>query len=183
MSFYWIIWASLAQLHYSSSLGFIGLPSTSYFLCFLCFGLVAAHSHFFTSYTTHGLLFLSFWASLSPFSSSRPICLSHGPVIHYSCCLGLMSFLSICQLFSVRVVGLLLSTWASKMAIRTPLATDLLSLQTCYTYNRKRMKETKHLSIKYLYPAVTKTRGFVLYFLMRKYTSVPYIWDISVRYK
>ena len=55
--------------------------------------------------------------SLSPFTSSRPIYLFHGPIIHYSCRLGLMGFLSIYQLFSVRIVGLLLSTWASKMTI------------------------------------------------------------------
>ena len=30
---------------------------------------------------------------------------------------------------------------------------------------------------------VRNTRGFVLYFIMRKYTSVPYIGGISVRYK
>ena len=42
-------------------------------------------------------VFLSFWAPLSSFTSSRPICLSHGPMIHYSCRLGLMGFLSICQ--------------------------------------------------------------------------------------
>ena len=117
MGFYWILWTSPSQLHYPSSLGFMGLPSTPYFLYFHYFGPTAAHSHFFISYTTHGLLFLSFWTPLSPFTSSRPICSSHGPVIHYSCRLGLMSFLSICQLFSVCVAGLLLSTWASKMAI------------------------------------------------------------------
>ena len=76
-----------------SSLGLMGLPSTPYFLRFNYFGPAAAYSHFFTSYTTHGLLFLSFRALLSPFTSSRPICLSHGPVIHYSRCLGLMGFL------------------------------------------------------------------------------------------
>ena len=70
----------------------MGLPSTSYFLCFHYFGPVVAYSHFSTSYTAHGLLFLSFRALLSPFTSSRPICLSHGPVIHYSCRLGLMVF-------------------------------------------------------------------------------------------
>ena len=58
--------------------------------------------------------FLSFWALLRPFTSSRSICLSHVPMIHYSYRLGLMGFLSICQLFPVRVVGLLLPTWASK---------------------------------------------------------------------
>ena len=34
----------------------------------------------------------------------------------------------------------------------------------------------------YIY-IVRNTKGFVLYFLMRKYTSVPYIGSISVRYK
>ena len=119
MSFYWVLWASPAQLHYPSSLGFMGLPSTPYFLCFHYFELAVTHSHFSTSYTAHGLLFLSFRAPLSLFTPSMPICLSHGPVIHYSCCLDLMGFLSICQLFSVRVARLLLSTWASKMAINT----------------------------------------------------------------
>ena len=74
-------------------MGFIGLSSTPYFLCFHYFGPATAHSHFSTSYTAYGLLFLSFQAPLSPFTSSRPICLSHGPVIHYSRCLGLMGFL------------------------------------------------------------------------------------------
>ena len=35
-----------------------------------------------------GMLFLSFRTSLSPFTSLRPICLFHEPVIHYSCRLG-----------------------------------------------------------------------------------------------
>ena len=121
MGFYWILWTSLAQLHYSSSLGFMGLPSTSYFLYFHYFGLTATHSYFSTSYTAHGLLFLSFRALLSPFTFSRPIfiCLSHGPVIHYSCRLGLMGFLSVCQLLSILLTRLLLPTWASKMALNT----------------------------------------------------------------
>ena len=55
-------------------------------------------------------LFFSFRAPLSPFTPSGPICLSHGSVIHYSCCLGLMGFLSIYQLFFVHIAGLLLST-------------------------------------------------------------------------
>ena len=76
---------------------------------------------FLGSYTAHGLLFLSFRAPLSPFTSSRPICLSHEPVIHYSCRLGLMGFLSVCQLLSIRVAGLLLPTWASKMALNKEL--------------------------------------------------------------
>ena len=32
-------------------------------------------------------------------------------------------------------------------------------------------------------PDVRNTKGFVLYFIMRKYTSVPYLEGISVRYK
>ena len=66
--------------------------------------------------------FFSFRAPLSTFASFRPICLFHGPVIHYFCRLGLMDFLSIYQLFSVRDARLLLSTWTSKMAINTNLA-------------------------------------------------------------
>ena len=68
---YWILWASPTQLHYSSSLGSMGLLSTLYFLYFHYFGPTVAHSHFSTSYTAHGLLFLSFRAPLSPFTSSR----------------------------------------------------------------------------------------------------------------
>ena len=41
-----------------------------------------------------GLPFLSLQAPLGPFTSSRPICLFHGPAIHYSCRLGLMALLS-----------------------------------------------------------------------------------------
>ena len=67
----------------------------------------------------HGLLFLSFRTPSSPFTSSRPICLFHGPMIHYFYCLSLMGFLSVCQLFSICVAGPLPSTWVSKMAINT----------------------------------------------------------------
>ena len=50
--------------------------------------------------------FLSFQASLSPFTSSRPICLFHEPVIHHSYHLGLMVLSPICQCFAALVVGL-----------------------------------------------------------------------------
>ena len=80
-----------------SSLGFIGLPLTSYFLCmhyfWVCSGL-------FSLFPNHilpmGMLFLSFRAFLSLFTSSRPICLFHEPVIHHSCCLGLMTLPLVC---------------------------------------------------------------------------------------
>ena len=75
-----------------NSLGFLDLITLSLILrahglainplLFHYFGLAVAHFHFFTSYTTYGLLFLSFWAPLSPFTSSRSICLSHWPMIH-----------------------------------------------------------------------------------------------------
>ena len=58
-----------------------------------------------------GLLVLSFRSPLSLFASSRPIFLFHGSVIHYSCRLGLMVFLSSYQLFSAHVAGFLLSIW------------------------------------------------------------------------
>ena len=43
--------------------GFMGLPSTPYFLYF---GPVVAHSHFFTPYTAHGLLIFLFPGSFKP---------------------------------------------------------------------------------------------------------------------
>ena len=53
-----------------------------------------------------GMLFLSFWASLNSFTSSRPIFLFHEPVIHYSYCLGLMVLPSVCQPFAALVARL-----------------------------------------------------------------------------
>ena len=47
-----------------SSLGFMGLPLTPYFLCLHYFGPVVGLSHFYTSYTAHGYaisLFLGFF--------------------------------------------------------------------------------------------------------------------------
>ena len=118
--FPWVSWARLLSLGFLSPFpnfalpwaftNFIGLPRPNYlililgahglainpyFLCFHYFGPAATYSHFFTSYTAHGLLFLSFRAPLGLFTSSRPICLSHGHVIHYSCHSSLMVFFSI----------------------------------------------------------------------------------------
>ena len=53
-----------------------------------------------------GMLFLSSRASLSPFTSSRPICLFHELVIHHSCCLSLMVLPPVYQLFAALVAGL-----------------------------------------------------------------------------
>ena len=89
-----------------SSLGFMGLPKTPYFLSLHSFGPVAALSHFSTLYIAHRMLFLSFQASLSPLASLRPICLFNGSVIHYSCRLGLMVLLSVFQFFAALVIGL-----------------------------------------------------------------------------
>ena len=129
-------WASLAHLLSLGFLGpftnsafpwaftnFIGLLWPNYLILFLgvhgpainpllsLFALLWACGGPFSLYFLHhrlpmGMLFLSFWASLSPLTSSRPICLFYGPVIHYSCRLGLMVFPFICQFFVALVVGL-----------------------------------------------------------------------------
>ena len=52
-----------------SSLGFMGLPLTPYFLCLHYFGPTVAHSHFSISYTAH-----RYAISLSP-GFLKPICL------------------------------------------------------------------------------------------------------------
>ena len=52
------------------------------------------------------MLFLSLRTSLSPFASSMPICLLHGPVIHYSYRLSLMVLAPVCQPFAASVAGL-----------------------------------------------------------------------------
>ena len=52
------------------------------------------------------MLFLSFLASLSPLAFSRPMYIFVGPVIHYSCSLGLMGFFAI---YSVN------SLWSSSL--------------------------------------------------------------------
>ena len=124
----------------------MGLPSTPYFLCFHYFGSATVHFHFFTSYTTHGLLFLSFRAPLSPFTSSRSICLSHGPVIHYSCHLGLMGFQSVCQLLSIRVVGLLLPFLFLLSPNAVPLSTSKPQ-KPMKKSNPKQIKPTLHSNV------------------------------------
>ena len=49
-----------------SSLGFMGLPLTPYFLCLHYFGLAVALSHFSISYTAHGYAISLFSDSLKP---------------------------------------------------------------------------------------------------------------------
>ena len=53
-----------------------------------------------------GMLFLSFRASLSPFTFSKPICLFHEPMIHHSYRLGLMVLPPVCQPFAAFIAGL-----------------------------------------------------------------------------
>ena len=53
-----------------------------------------------------GMLFLSFRAFLSSFTSLRLICLFNEPMIHYSCRLGLMVLPPVCQPFAALVAGL-----------------------------------------------------------------------------
>ena len=88
-----------------SSLGFIGLPLTPFFVC-ITLSLQWSILTFLYHILPMGMLFLSFWASLNSFTSSRPICLFHELVIHYSCHLGLMVLPPICQPFAALVTGL-----------------------------------------------------------------------------
>ena len=82
-----------------SSLKFMGLPLTPYFLCMHYFWACSGPFSFFLNHILPmGMLFLSFRASLSSFTSSRPICLFHELVIHHSCRLGLMVLSLVCYL-------------------------------------------------------------------------------------
>ena len=101
---------------------FIGLPWPNYFILILginglainpllsLFALLLGLQWPILTFLHHilpmGMLFLSFWASLSPFTSSRPICLFHELVIHHSYRLGLMVLPPVCQPFVVLVAGL-----------------------------------------------------------------------------
>ena len=105
-------WTSLAlflTLHSHGLLtNFFGLPQPNYlilhhwgswachqpltFFACITLGLLWPILTFLHHILPMGLLFLSFRTSLSSFTSSNPICLFHGLVIHYSCRLGLMVF-------------------------------------------------------------------------------------------
>ena len=101
---------------------FIGLPCLNYFILILgvhglainpllsLFALLLTLQWPILTFLHHilpiGMLFLSFRASLSPFTSSRSICLFHEPVIYRSCCLGLMVLPPVCQHFATLVIGL-----------------------------------------------------------------------------
>ena len=103
---------------------FIGFPCPNYFILILgvyelainpllsLFALLLSLQWPILTFLYHilsmGMLFLSFEASLSPFTSLRPICLFHEPVIHHSCRLGLMVFSLVCQTFAALIVVLLL---------------------------------------------------------------------------
>ena len=128
-------WASLAHLfplgffiHFTNSafpwaiINFIGLPWPNYFILILgiyglainlllsLFPLLLGLQWPILTFLHHilpmSMLFLSFRASLSLFTSSRPICLFHEPVIHHSCRLGLMVLPPVCQPFAALVAGL-----------------------------------------------------------------------------
>ena len=111
MGFYWLRWASPAQLLHTHPWGlWVCHQSPTLFTC-IAMGLPWPILTFF--HITHCLwvcysLFLSFRALLIPFAFSRPIYLFHEPVLHYSCRLGLMVFCSL----SLANFSMLLS-WAS----------------------------------------------------------------------
>ena len=143
MSLLFFFWASLAHLLSLGFLGpfinfafpwaftnFIGLPWPNYLililgvhgpainplLFFVCItlGLQWPILTFLYHILPMGMLFLSFQAFLSPFASLIPICLFYGPMIHYSCRLGLMVLPSVCQPFITLVAGLSSFTWILK---------------------------------------------------------------------
>ena len=90
-----------------SSLGFMSLPLTPYFFCLHYFWACSGPFSLFLHHKLPmGMLFLSFRASLSPFTFSRPICLFHEPVIHHSCHLGLTTLPLVCQSFAALIAGL-----------------------------------------------------------------------------
>ena len=86
-----IPWSNYLILHPLSSWTFHQLLT---FLIFITSGLLWYILTFLHHILPMGLLLLSFRAPLSPSTSSRPICLFHGPAIHYSYHLGLMVFIS-----------------------------------------------------------------------------------------
>ena len=77
------------------------------------------------------------------------------------------------------IMDLLLSNDANgrKLSVISLLANDGMDKTTLARLIYKDHRVTEHFDL------VRNTRGFVLYFIMRKYTSVSYIGGISVRYK
>ena len=125
-----------------TSLGFPGPITLSLFLgswachkpltLLVCIvlGLRRPFSHFSTSYSAHGMLFLSFLASLSPLASSRSIYLFVGPMIHLFICWacdplflplgpnGSFCYLP-CQFFVALIIGLFCLPGLPQMALNT----------------------------------------------------------------
>ena len=98
-----------------SSLGFMGLPLTLTFFVCITFEPAMAHSHFFYIIYCPWVCYFSLSELfLSPFTSSKPICLFHEPVIHYSYRLGLMALPLLCQTFAPCCWAFLPSTWILK---------------------------------------------------------------------
>ena len=133
--FLFFSWASLAHLLHLGFLipftnsafpwaitNFIGLSWPNYFILILgiyglainpllsLFALLLGLQWPILTFLHHilpmGMLFLSLRASLSSFTSSRPICLFHEPMIHHSYRLGLMVLPLVCQPFAALVAGL-----------------------------------------------------------------------------
>ena len=115
MGFYWLYWASLAQLLHTHHWGLWACHQ--YPTLFACIVLslsrpVLAFFHIIHYPHVCYSLFLSFRALLSPFAFSRSIFLFHGLVIHYSCRLDLMVF--VLYLLPTSFCSVLLG-WASSL--------------------------------------------------------------------
>ena len=85
------LWVSPAQLPYPLPLGFMSFPSTPYSLTS---SLWACLGPFLLSYCPWVYYFF-LWAPLCLLASFKTHSSFYGPMIHYSCHLGLMVFLSI----------------------------------------------------------------------------------------
>ena len=146
MGFYWLHWASLAQLLHTHPWGSWACHQSPTLFACIALGLPRPILTFF--HITHCpwvcySLFLSFRALLSPFAFSRPIYLFHGPVIHYSCRLDLMVFLfSVsCQLLCVAELGFLSYIWVSQ---KRTLNSSHLEIAVCFAcLVAKKMQEKK----------------------------------------
>ena len=146
MGFYWLHWASLAQLLHTHPWGSWACHQSPTLFACIALGLPRPILTFF--HITHCpwvcySLFLSFRALLSPFAFSRPIYLFHGPVIHYSCRLDLMVFLfSVsCQLLCVAELGFLSYIWVSQ---KMTLNSSHLEIAVCFAcLVAKKMQEKK----------------------------------------
>ena len=101
-----------------SSLGFMGLPLTSYFLCLHYFGPAVVHSHFSISYTTHEYVISLFPGFFKPIYFLKAHLFISWAYDLLFLPLGLNAFAiclpTLCYPLPPLLLGFLLSTWILK---------------------------------------------------------------------